>query len=245
MRAAFLALLLAVTSFAQDDVADVPNRKVELGDGLEAFVIGEQKKTPKGGYKVVVVLPGGSGSADFNAFVRRMWKFSAPKGYLFVQLVSRTWRPEQKTIWPTEKLKAPGMKVTTEEHLTRALKHLKKKKVKVDKKRIFTLSWSSGGPAAYQVSVTNKAVRGSFVVMSVFRPEWMAGLKGAKKHAYYLLHSRTDDVCPFSHAEKAKKDLGKAGAKTELVEYEGGHAWPRTVYADVKKGLAWLEKNAR
>lgn len=246
MRLRLLILLaLAAPVLAQDDVADVPNRKVELGDGLECFVIGERKKTPKGGYGVLVVLPGGGGGAGFNAFVRRIWKNSVPKGYLAVQLVSRQWRPDQKTIWPTKKLKVPGMKKTTEEHLELAMKSLEKKKVKIDKKRVFTLSWSSGGPAAYQISVTSKRVRGSFVAMSVFRPDWMASLKGAKKHAYYLYHSRTDDRCPFADAEKAKKQLTKKGAKVELAEFEGGHSWGPTVYPDIRKGLAWLEKNAR
>ena len=55
----------------QDDVADVPSEDLRAkGDEQKRyFLIGadEKAKAPKGGYKLLLVMPGGDGSADFNA----------------------------------------------------------------------------------------------------------------------------------------------------------------------------------
>jgi predicted esterase len=113
----------------------------------------------------------------------------------------------------------------------------------IDKTRVFTLSWSSSGPAAYAASLTSKKVTGSFVAMSVFNPKLLPALEKAKRHGYYLYHSRADRVCPYRMAEQAARDLKKAGARVKLVEYEGGHGWRGPLYDDVREGIRWLEKN--
>jgi predicted esterase len=81
--------------------------------------------------------------------------------------------------------------------------------------------------------------------MSVFKPDLLPDLKAAKGHAYYLYHSPDDRVCPFRMAEAAEKALKEAGAKVKLAQYDGGHGWHGDVYADVKAGIEWLEKNAK
>jgi predicted esterase len=81
--------------------------------------------------------------------------------------------------------------------------------------------------------------------MSVFRPDWLPDLKSAKGHAYYLYHSPDDRVCPFRMAKDAAEQLKDAGAAVTLAEYDGGHGWRGDVFADVKAGVEWLEKNAR
>ena len=105
------------------------------------------------------------------------------------------------------------------------------------------VSWSSGGPAAYAVALTNKKVTGSLVAMSVFKPDQLPELKAAKGHPFFLYHSPDDQVCPYRMAEQAEKDLTKAGAKVKLMDYEGGHGWRGPLYDDIKGGIEWLEKN--
>jgi predicted esterase len=82
-----------------------------------------------------------------------------------------------------------------------------------------------------------------FVAMSVFKPKQLPPLEQAKGHAFYLYHSPTDEVCPFSMAKDAFKQLEKNGAKVYLHEYEGGHGWEGDYSVDVRGGIEWLEKN--
>jgi predicted esterase len=44
-------------------------------------------------------------------------------------------------------------------------------------------------------------------------------------------------------AEQAKTSLAENGAKVHLETYEGGHGWRGDVYADLRAGVEWLEKN--
>jgi predicted esterase len=103
--------------------------------------------------------------------------------------------------------------------LTMAAKH------KLDPGRVFTVTWSSSGPAGYAVSLKNKKVTGSFIAMSVFKPDMLPPLEKAKGHGYFLYHSQDDEVCPFRMAERAAKELKKNGATVKLATYEGGHGW--------------------
>src|SRR5262249_2918043 len=114
---------------------------------------------------------------------------------------------------------------------------------KVDPKRVFTLSWSSSGPAAYAISLSDKAVTGSFIAMSVFNPDLLPALAKSKGRAYYLYHSPDDKVCPYRMTEQAVKDLEKNGAKVKLQTYDGGHGWRGGLYDHIRQGIEWLEKN--
>ena len=86
-----------------------------------------------------------------------------------------------------------------------------------------------------------KAVTGSFIAMSVFKPPTLPPLEAAKGHAYFLYHSPEDKVCPFRMVEAAKKALADNGARVKLVTYEGGHGWRGNLYRDIREGIQWLE----
>jgi predicted esterase len=157
--------------------------------------------------------------------------------------VAPKWTADQKIVWPTKTNPVTGMKFSTEELVAAVVEDVAKKH-KLDRTRVFTLSWSSGGPAAYAASLQNKrAVTGSLIAMSVFNPKYLPPLKGAKGHAYYLYHSPEDRVCPYRMAEQARTSLAKNGAKVHLETYEGGHGWRGDVYADLRSGVEWLENN--
>ncbi len=203
---------------------------------------------PAGGWGLVLVLPGGDGSAEFQPFVRNIWKSVLKDRYLVAQLVAVEWTPGQfnRVVWPTGKLKAEGMKFTTEEFAEAVVAEVTKKH-KIDRKRVFTLGWSSGGPPSYLISLREKkVVTGSFVAMSVFHQATLKDmLPRAKGHAYFLYHSPDDQVCPMALANQAVQALKSSGAAVELKTYAGGHGWRGDTMADLRAGFDWLEKNVK
>lgn len=251
-------LLLAVCAFLvpgsvraadDDDIKDVPSQDLKVGNDEKKryFLIGPAKdaKAPAKGFGLIVLMPGGPGSADFHPFVKRIYKNAVPEGYLVAQPVAVKWNDKQEIVWPTEKTKAlvEGLKFTTEEFVDAVIDDVGAKH-KLNPTRVFTLTWSSSGPAAYPISLTNPKVRGSFVAMSVYKPDQLPKLDSAKGHAYYLYHSPADRVCPYRMAEQAAKELKEAGAKVKLVDYNGGHGWRGALYDDIATGIKWLEGNA-
>lgn len=244
--ASSMLLLCGTPAPSQADVADVASqeRLVDEDENMRYFLIGanpDEKKTakPKG---LVVIMPGGNGGADFLTFVKRIYKNAVPEGYLVAQPVSVMWTPEQKIIWPTKDNRVKKMKRSTEEFVEAVIRDVQEQH-KLDKDRIYTMSWSSSGPAAYAISLQKKtAVRGSYIAMSVFKPKYLPSLKRAKGKAYFLDHSPQDKVCPYSHAELAVKQLKKAKAAVVLETYQGGHGWRGNLYGRMRKGIEWLEE---
>ena len=253
-RFALLALLgLFVPGYARaaddDDVKDVPSQDLKIGkdENKRYFLIGPAKDVspPAKGFGLIVLMPGGPGTADFHPFIKRIYKNAIPDGYVVAQPVAVKWNAKQEIVWPTAKNKdaVEGLKFTTEEFVDAVIDDVASKH-KLNPDRVFTLTWSSSGPAAYAVSLTNPKVRGSFVAMSVFKPDQLPKLDAAKGHAYYLYHSPDDRICPYRMAEQAEKELAKAGAKVKLVDYAGGHGWRGPLYDDIATGIKWLEGSA-
>jgi predicted esterase len=209
------------------------------------FLIGPRslERPPEGGFKLLLVLPGGDGSADFQPFVQRIFENSLPEGYVVAQLVAPKWSDEQaeRLVWPTKSRPLKGMKFSTEEFIDSVINDVGKQ-CKINPQFVFTLSWSSGGPAAYTASLTdNSRITGSFVAMSVFKPDQLPDLKKGNGKAYYILHSPQDRI-PMRFAEAARDRLAEAGATTKLQTYEGGHGWHGDVFGNIRAGIKWLEQ---
>ncbi len=255
MQAVLRSLILALSLSAvlpaagQDDVADVPSQKLQAGKDTHKtyFLIGPRNEEgpPEGGYRLLVVLPGGDGSETFHPFVKRIYRNGLPGGYLVAQLVAVKWTPQQQIVWPHKKNRVTRMKFGTEEFIEAVIADVRKQH-KINPKHVFTLSWSSGGPAAYATSLQRKtAVTGSYVAMSVYNKKYLPSLMTAKGRAYYIEHSPDDKVCPFWMAERAKKDLAAAKGKVEFSKYDGGHGWRGNLYGRIRKGITWLEENTK
>ena len=231
---------------AQDDVADIVSQdlRAEKDEHKRYFLIAPPKdaKAPKKGYGLLVVLPGGDGSANFHPFVKRIYKYAVPEGYLLAQPVAVKWTEKQEIVWPTDKNRVEGMKFSTEEFIDAVIKDVAGK-YKLDPGRAFTLTWSSSGPAAYAASLSSDRITGSFIAMSVFKPDLLPPLEKAKGHAYFLYHSPDDRVCPYRMARQASRELKKSGARVKLATYEGGHGWRAGLYDHIREGVQWLEKN--
>lgn len=229
---------------APNEAAEVPSEERRAGgvEEMRYVLIGPKADAPApdDGRMLVLVLPGGDGGARFRPFVQRIWQHALPPDAVVAQLVAVRWTPTQRVIWPTLKSRVPKMKFATE-HFVEAVVRDVASKHRLDRRRVFTLSWSSGGPAAYAVSLHPKtSVTGSLIVMSVFKPDGLPPLRGARGHAYYLLHSPQDNVCPFRMATEARDALKAAGAAVRFTSYEGGHGWHGDCFGMIRKGMAWL-----
>jgi len=242
-------LALSATDDDQDPVAqdlragsDPNKRYFLLGGALGLLGGAPDAPRPKDGFGLLFVLPGGKGGADFLNFVKAIYSHALPEGYLVAQLVSVKWTPGQGTTWPTRTSTVEGQEFSTEEFV-QAVKDDVAASYPLDPDRIWSLSWSSGGPAAYALSLQeNPPVRGSYIAQSVFMPHGLP-LDAALGHAYFLDHSPEDTQCVFWHSQKAEQVLGRKGATVELVTYEGGHGWQGDVHGRIRSGIEWLEKN--
>jgi predicted esterase len=200
-------------------------------------------KVPKGGFKLFVVLPGGGGGEDFHGWVKNIHRNVLDEKWLTAQPVAVKWTEKQFIIWPTAKSGVKGQKFTTEEFVAAVIGDVAKR-YKVDKKSVYAMGWSSSGPAVYALALQKTPpVTGSYVAMSVFKPDKLPSLSRAKGRAFFIDHSPDDKTCPFRMAEDARDKLTDKGARVGFVTYKGGHGWKDNPFGRLRKGVAWLEKN--
>jgi predicted esterase len=115
----------------------------------------------------------------------------------------------------------------------------------IDPRRIFIYSWSSAGPAAYEITFANPKVRGAFIAAAVYRRDWFSPPTGARGKAFFLMHSRTDELIDYRAAENAYADLWAAGAQVLLYEYQGIHGdWPKKSALTMANANRWLESES-
>jgi predicted esterase len=251
-RLSLLALVLALSRLAaqesrpepSDDMNPIADLRVNKDENKRYFLIGPtpETKPPKDGYRLLIVLPGGTGDADFKTFVQGIRRHVLSDEYLIAQLVAFKWKPNQTTVWPTKLNPAPGMKFGTEEFVADVVADVAKKH-KLDRKRVFALGWSSSGHVIYNLSLQERPlVTGVYVAMAVFHQNEIPPLKAAKDRSYFIDHSPEDERCPFKDAEAARDALKKAGAVVELVTFKGGHGWFDNPYERMRKGVKFLEE---
>jgi predicted esterase/thiol-disulfide isomerase/thioredoxin len=248
LTAAMLLSSVALKASAADvppDIADmqVQHLRARGDEKMRYFVIHRPIPTPAQGWRTMFVLPGGSGDAQFQPFVTRIAKNALPEGYLVVQLVAPVWTPQQaqNIVWPDDKSGVPEMKFSTKDFFL-AVRSEVEAAHKIDPLHCFTLTWSSSGMSGDALSLLpNSGINGTFVAMSVFRPDALPPLNSAKGHPYFLYHSPQDFI-PIAQAKAARDALQKAGATVELQTYEGGHGWRGNIFGDIRKGVEWLER---
>ena len=226
-----------------------PAEKLHAGgnDRMAYFLIGPaaESKAPEEGYRLLLVLPGGDGSADFLPFVKRLTENAVGDRHLVAQLVTPRWTADQanQVVWPTRRQKIKAARFATEAFMHAVVDDVKRR-YKIDEHYVFALGWSSGGPPVYADLVNPKSpLAGVFVAMSVFKPDELGDLSVAKGKGVYILHSPKDFI-PLRFAESARDLLAKCGATTTLDTYAGGHGWRGDVYGDIRRGMRWLEQHS-
>ena len=200
---------------------------------------------PVGGFGVVLVLPGGDGGDGFRDWVRGRYESWVDAGWVWAELVAPKWSASQAVVWPTARSTVAGMKFTTEEFVAAAVEEIGSR-VKVDRRRIVAVSWSSSGPACWRM-LSEKAspVTGHLIAMSVFHPAELDLLANGKGRPLFLLHSPTDDRCPIKLAEQGRDAARKAGLAVEWATYEGGHGWSGDSEDEARRALHWLSSKLR
>jgi predicted esterase len=229
------------------DVASVPALDLQIDDDpmKRYFLIGLPTNAPATArpYRLLLVLPGGDGSADFTPFVRRIYKNTLNERWLIAQLVAPAWDEQQKlmVVWPSKAAPYAKAKFTTEAFADAVIADAKKR-ARVDTNQVFALAWSSGGPAVYAMAARDDSpLAGAFVAMSVFLRGENAAVSGVKGKSFYLLQSPDDRITRFDQAEKARDALVAAGARVHLQSYAGGHGWRGPVWPMMREGFRWLE----
>lgn len=226
----------------KNDIENEIEVKVGKGTGRYLFIPAKTKQTSSGGHALLIVLPGGNGSADFHPFVKRIHENALSEDFILAQPIARQWTKNQRIVWPIEDSKTNAMKYTTEELVEAVIDDISKKQ-KLDSNRIYLLAWSSGGPAAYATVLQKETqVSGAFIAMSVFKPKQLPDFANAKQRSIYLLHSPEDRICPYWMAKSAHDTFTKAEVQTNLVDYPGGHGWKGNVYSNIRQGIDWLQK---
>ena len=247
----FLTALTVAGALAPDSKVDEPApAEIRIGgDEHKSYLLhggGEGEKAPASGWKLLVVMPGGDGSAEFAPFVGRIRENALGKDWLVAQIVAPVWSADQakSNVWPTKLHPWPKMEFPCEELFAEVLADVGKGR-ELDPKHLFTLAWSSSGILAYTLGLQKETpVTGTFVAMSVFKPELLPSLKGAKGRRFYVLHS-PEDFIPIRMAEEARDQLTKKGATVAYATYDGGHGWKGDVYGMIRKGIGFLEKEAK
>ena len=239
-------LLSSSTCLAQDDIADVRSTKRQVGsEKRQAYFLipPSAKKVPPDGFGLLVILPGGAGGESFHPFVKRIRKNAVPDDFVVAQPIAFKWSSDQRVVWPTEKLTVAKQKFSSEEFVEAVIKDIAATH-SIDSQRVYCMGWSSSGPAIYSLALRDKtAVKGSYVLMSVYKPEQLPPIKRAKGRSIYIEHSPDDRVCPYWMAKKGYEALRKEGARTTLATYEGGHGWRGNLYGRIRKALDWLDED--
>lgn len=231
---------------ATADIRDVPAQERKVGGDAQKqyFLIGNTEKAPVGGFPLLIVLPGGDGSANFRPFLQRVYKNALKQPWLLVQVVAPRWDDKQfnNVVWPTTGLPYAAARFTTEDLIGEVVQDVGKQ-VTVDPKRIYLLGWSSGGPPCYATLLrADSPIRGAFIAMSIYRPGRLPPLSNARGKRIYLLQSPDDQVTPIQWAENAALDLTDAGADVKFQRYSGGHGWIGDVWSMLRTGVEWLDQ---
>ncbi|MFA6243415.1 MAG: hypothetical protein WC655_20920, partial [Candidatus Hydrogenedentales bacterium] len=231
----------------ESELADVPSQEIRVGDDANKryFLIGPKANAqpPQTGFKLAIVMPGGDGGVDFNPFVRRVLKNALGPEWLIAEPVAVNWTPTQEIVWPTELTRVEGQQFSTEAFVESVIADVKGRHP-IDAKHIVTLTWSSSGPAAYAIALQpTTSITGSYIAMSVFKPDFLPPLTNAKGRRFHIEHSPDDRVCPYAHAQAAREQLTQAEATVHSTDYEGGHGWRGNVFGRIREGMEWLTTN--
>lgn len=246
----FMILFCLACSFAEAQELDksvTAEERFAGGDFQKRYFVIRHRlapaETPKQ-FGLLLVLPGGSGSADFLPFCANViTTLGTPRDFIAAELVAPVWgKPSDSTIvWPSRAFPDKQARFTSEDFIDSVIRDVGKL-YPIRDGWVFTLGWSSSGHVLYSSSFENPKIRGSFIAMSRFQPMWFQHSQNAKGKRYYLWHSPDDAVCPYAESEFAALFLGKLGASTVHRSYRGGHGWvPFTFYADrIREALEWF-----
>lgn len=218
-----------------EDVADVPVADLLAGNDRHKryFLIGARPgaSPPPGGYRLILLIPGGDGGPDFHNFARRVYRQSLDERTLVAQLVAVEWFAGQPIVWPTVADPVDGMAFSTESFVEEVVRDVRSRHP-VDPRRIFVAAWYSGGGAGGAAALSSSSVKGAWISTATYRTV----VDGGKDRSIWIDHPASR----FQAAQEARNRLAAAGVRVRLETYAG--AWAEDIYARLRRGLEWLEE---
>jgi hypothetical protein len=149
---------------------------IKVNEATTQYLYESPPRPNASGSGLLIVLPRGDGSAEFQSFVREIHKQTVGEEFALAQPIATKWSTGQEIVWPTKTNKVDGMKYSTEAFIGGVITDVAKK-TKLDPERILVLAWSSSGPAAYATMLQDETpVSGSLIAMSVFKPNTLTAL---------------------------------------------------------------------
>lgn len=243
--AVYACLCILGLAFATAPAAAEGIKAVAGNEKQRYFLVGDPGKNPPAeGWGILIVLPGGDGSAEFHPFVTNIGENFAPDGYLTIQLVAVEGDPN--LVWPTKRSLKQTKKqdFSTEQHASAVIKEVESglpAGVKLDPRKRLVMGWSSGGPAAYAIAADGELeFSGAFVAMSVFWLREIQPVQEVRGKRFALLQSPQDQVTPWANVQQAEAALTRAGAVVWKRGYAGGHGWQGDSLEKLRAGLRWL-----
>jgi predicted esterase len=245
-------LLLQACAQAQHSLADSPRPSPNLevstleagGDPDKRYFLMRRPHIDaleRGSLGLVLIIPGGPGDDSTKGLAENLYQFGIPRGYLAARLLAKRWTSDQRIVWPTPRVPVEGMRFSTREFVEAVISDVSAKHP-IDPERIFLAAWSSGGPAAYDSTLTLPAVRGAVIAASIFNARHFPPLAGGAGRSFYILHSADDKLIPLTMAETAVEQLGNAGARVTLAPYAGAHgSWMGATFTSIRDAVRWLE----
>ena len=220
------------------------DRVINADQNKRYYLHRPEGEAPDGGWPLLVVLPGGDGSAEFRGFVNAIATHALEGRYLVAQPVAPGWSDDDdRIVWPTTGSPNPNMAFPMETFLDEIHEELSAE-FELDPSRCYLMGWSSGGPPCYYAALREETpFRGAFVAMSVYKPQNLPRRRTAEGKAFYILHS-PEDFIAMRFPKLAERQLRARGASTTLVTYEGGHGWHGDVHAMIADAIAWLEQHS-
>ena len=195
--------------------------EVAVGEGRARYIL--HGADGLAGRPIVVVLPGGDGSAEFAPFVSAIQSTALKGEAVVAQMVA-----PGRVVWPTRVSQSAAP--PAEEAIAAVIADAARRS-SGDASKAVALAWSSGGPPAWATLLADGSpLSGAVVAMSVFKPDRLPPLSAASGKRVAILHSPEDKVCPIRMARDAEQKLTAAGATVTFTEYPGGHGWRGNVH---------------
>jgi predicted esterase len=243
LRPPMYAMIMAAAPAAA--AVPVEDLRATNDEKMRYFLMGPKvKSAPKEGYRLLLVLPGGDGGADFRPFIESVAQESVSDQYLVAQLVAPQWSGSANIVWPREKDLAQDAPIATEKFIDAVVEDIAARH-KLDARHVYALGWSSSGPPVYATAMRAKTpLSGAFVAMSVFKANECPPAAGAKGRPFYILHSPQDFI-KMTFPEAARRTLTAAGARVKLQTYKGGHGWHGDPQQMIRAGVTWLESQVK
>ena len=227
-----------------DDVKDIPDQSYFLGgDQMKRYLV-SGKIDPDKTQDLLIVMPGGTGDAEFHPFVKRIFKHELDGNWLLAQPIAPNWDDkDDRVVWPAINNPYDPAKFMMEGFIDGMIDEMGGKgHAKIGK--IYMLAWSSSGPAVYSYLANGKHdIAGAFIAMSIFNRDLIKGTGVLHTKRIFLLHSPDDQVIPIQQAEAARDEFARRGIDAKLETYPGGHGWSGPVWQLIDEGFAFLRSS--